>query len=387
MAVISNTLIGNLNEIVQEYFTAGALEKLNLTPAEWGASDANKYSYIYADLMRTKGPDMIKLPNLMNFLAEWDRPYSYGSWYQTIGLGITRPMDPTSFVNGTIPNNGIINLPDIKVAVHPLYSRSEFILTTPDVQLKGSMSTPAEMSVFLAQLLTSLQSGVNTSHFRLYKELFYKFYTELSTANQTALTDTSLPDVVDKDTAIEATNIFRNYKTNFMFGGDIYNAMNHEHSVLPEDMKLYISHLYANAIVDHLKLDHYMGDVNYSDIAGSLSQFLGLPIKLMPDFGGGAPYDATDAPLYDVFTADGAVTGVYTATKGSSTPATVATWKLPDDYQPKAMLTENDFGNVFPTNDVINIAHYPHSGGYTNTHRYSERTLVANPMSNTIYFM
>lgn len=386
MPAISNNLIALLNEMVQDYFT-NAAAKLNLTAAEWGASDANKYSYIYADLMRTKGPDMLKLPNLENFLSEWDRPYSYGSWYQTIGLGIVKPMDPASFVNGTIPNNGIINIPDIKVAVHPFEVRSEFILTQPDVQLKGAMSTPSEMAVFLAAMLTSLQSGVNSSLYRIYKEVFYKYYMELSAANKTALTSTELPDIVDKDTAITAIDTLRNYKTTWMFGGDAYNSMGYAHAVAPENQIIYIEHSYANAMIDHLKLDHYMGDVNYSDVAGSMSQFLGVPIKMLDNFGGAAPFDATDAALYPIFTPDGAVTGTYAATAGGTTPVDVATWKFPDDYAVKAVMTENDFGNVFATNDVINTDHYPHSGGYTNTHRYYERTLVANPMSNTIYFM
>lgn len=126
--------------------------------------------------------------------------------------------------------------------------------------------------------------------------------------------------------------------------------------------------------------------MNYSDVAGSLSQFLGLPVKILDDFGGLIPFDAEGNQLYPIFDADGAVTGTYAATAGGTTGVDVASWKQPANYNIRALLTEDDFGNVFPVNDNITTDSFILGGGYTNTARYVERLCVAKPQSNTIFF-
>ncbi len=59
--------VGNLNELVQEYFST---TQLSYDPAGWSGYN-DKWSYIYASLIKTKGPDMIKLSNLQNYLSKY----------------------------------------------------------------------------------------------------------------------------------------------------------------------------------------------------------------------------------------------------------------------------------------------------------------------------
>ncbi len=173
-----------------------------------------------------------------------------------------------------------------------------------------------------------------------------------------------------------------------MFGRSEYNSVSFPHTVVPERQRLYLEDTFANAIVDNLKLDHFMGDVNYSDVAGSLAQFLGIPIKILDDFGGLLPYGTADQSqlLYPILDADGAVTGTYSATEGGTTVVDVDHWEYPANYNFRAILTEDDFGNVFPVNDNIQTAAFILGGGYTNTARYIERLCVAKPQSNTVFF-
>lgn len=375
--------VGNLNELVQDYFST-----TNLT---YNASDfpqyTDKWSYIYSSLIKTKGPDMIKLANLQNYLSEWDRPYSYGGFIRSVSIGQVRPIDPPSFNNGSVPNNGQIRKADVSATYHPFKVRIQFMVTQFASQLKDAMSVPEEIALYLAAVMQSLNDGANDTLYRLYKNIIYKYYTELPAATQTALTDKTLPAAINsKDTAIAAINVIRNYKTQFMFGKSGYNSTEFAHTVAPERQRLYLIDSFANALVDHLKLDHYMGDVNYSDVAGSLSQFLGLPVKILDDFGGLIPFDAEGNQLYPVFDADGAVTGTYAATAGGTTGVDVASWKQPANYNIRALLTEDDFGNVFPVNDNITTDSFILGGGYTNTARYVERLCVAKPQSNTIFF-
>lgn len=375
--------VGNLNELVQDYFST---TQLTYDPAAF-ANYPDKYSYIYSSLIKTKGPDMIKLANLQNYLSEWDRPYSYGGFIRSVSVGQVRPVDPPSFNNGSTPNNGQIRKADVNATYHPFKVRIQFMVTQFAAQLKDAMSVPEEIGLYLAAVLQSLNDGANDTLYRLYKNLIYQYYNELSPAMKTALTVTTLPAAITtKDEAIEAINIIRNYKTQFMFGKGQYNSMEFAHTVTPDRQRLYLVDSFANALVDRLKLDHYMGDVNYSDIAGSLSQFLGLPVKIIDDFGGLIPYDATDARLYPIFDADGAVTGTYAATEGGTTAVDVAKWEVPEDYSIRALLTEDDFGNVFPVNDNIQTQAFLLGGGYTNTARYIERLCVAKPQSNTVFF-
>lgn len=376
--------VGNLNELVQDYFSTA---QLSYDPASWGSTDTGKWSYIYSSLITTKGPDMIKLANLQNYLSEWERPYSYGGFIRSVSIGQVRPVDPPSFNNGSTPNNGQIFKADVNATYHPFKIRTEFMVTQFANQLKDAMSVPEEIGLYLAGVLQSLNDGANDTLYRLYKNLIYKYYMELSTSAKTALTDNTLPTTIDsKDDAIAAVNAIRNYKTKFMFGTSALNSMEFAHTVVPDRQRLYLVDTFANAIVDYLKLDHYMGDVNYADIAGSLSQFLGIPIKILDDFGGLIPYDIDNNQLYPIFDADGAVTGTYASAPGGTTSVEVDHWSQPTDYNFRALLTEDDFGNVFPVNDNINTMNFLRGGGYVNTSRYIERLCVAKPQSNTVFF-
>lgn len=380
--------VGNLNELVQDYFTN---TQLSYDPTAFSGY-TDKWSYIYSSLIKTKGPDMIKLANLQNYLSEWDRPYSYGGFIRSVAIGQVRPIDPPSFANGTVPNNGQIRKADVNATYHPFKIRTQFMVTQFADQLKDAMSVPEEIGLYLAAVLQSLTDGVNDTLYRLYKNLFYKYYTELSSPMQTQLSDTTIPATIDsKEAAIAAINTIRNYKTKFMFGKDEYNSEGFAHTVSPDRQRLYLVDTFANAIVDFLKLDHFMGDVDYADTAGSLSQYLGIPVKLLDDFGGLIPYGAAGestpaAQLYPIFDADGAVTGTYAATEGGTTPVEVANWAQPTNYNFRALLTEDDFGNVFALNDSILTASFILGGGYTNTARYTERLCVAKPQSNTVFF-
>lgn len=374
--------VGNLNELVQDYFST---TDLVYDPVAF-ASYSDKYSYIYSSLIKTKGPDMIKLANLQNYLSEWDRPYSYGGFMRSVSIGQVRPIDPPTFANGSVPNNGQIHKAAVNATYHPFKIRTQFVVTQFANQLKEAMSVPEEIGLYLAAVLQSLTDGVNDTLYRLYKDLFYKYYTDLSSAMKTQLTNSSIPTVDSKEDAIEAINILRNYKTQFMFGKDMFNSVGFAHVVSPERQRLYIVDTFANALVDYLKLDHYMGDVDYSDIAGSLSKFLGIPVKILDDFGGLLPYDSSSNLLYPIFDSDGAVTGTYAATDGGTTAVTVDHWANPSGYGFRAILTEDDFGNVFPVNDNLLTASFILGGGYTNTARYTERLCVAKPQSNTVFF-
>ncbi|MCL2517607.1 MAG: hypothetical protein FWF15_03490 [Oscillospiraceae bacterium] len=261
--------VGNLNELVQDYFSTA---QLSYDPAGWG-SNTDKWSYIYSSLIKTKGPDMMKLGNLQNYLSEWDRPYSYGGFIRSVTIGPVRPFDPPTFNHGSSPDNGQIRKADVNATYHPFKVRSQFMVTQFADQLKDAMSVPEEIGLYLAGVLQSLNDGVNDTLYRMYKNIIHKYYTDLSSAQQTALTDSTLPAITGKDEAIVAINAIRNYKTQFMFGSDKYNSLNFAHTVAPERQRLYLIDTFANALVDFLQLDHYMGDVVYSDIAGSLSQF------------------------------------------------------------------------------------------------------------------
>lgn len=374
--------VGNLNELVQDYFST---TDLVYDPVAF-ASYSDKYSYIYSSLIKTKGPDMIKLANLQNYLSEWDRPYSYGGFIRSVSIGQVRPIDPPTFANGSVPNNGQIHKAAVNATYHPFKIRTQFVVTQFANQLKEAMSVPEEIGLYLAAVLQSLTDGVNDTLYRLYKDLFYKYYTGLSSEMKTQLTNSTIPAVDSKENAIKAINILRNFKTQFMFGNDKYNSVGFAHVVSPDRQRLYIVDTFANALVDYLKLDHYMGDVDYSDIAGSLSKFLGIPVKILDDFGGLLPYDASNNMLYPIFDSDGAVTGTYAATDGGSSAVTVDHWGNPSGYSFRAILTEDDFGNVFPVNDNLLTASFILGGGYTNTARYTERLCVAKPQSNTVFF-
>lgn len=374
--------VGNLNELVQDYFST---TDLVYDPVAF-SSYSDKYSYIYSSLIKTKGPDMIKLANLQNYLSEWDRPYSYGGFIRSVSIGQVRPIDPPTFANGSVPNNGQIHKAAVNATYHPFKIRTQFVVTQFANQLKEAMSVPEEIGLYLAAVLQSLTDGVNDTLYRLYKDLFYKYYTGLSSEMKTQLTNSTIPAVDSKENAIKAINILRNFKTQFMFGNDKFNSVGFAHVVSPERQRLYIVDTFANALVDYLKLDHYMGDVDYSDIAGSLSKFLGIPVKILDDFGGLLPYDATNNMLYPIFDSDGAVTGTYAATDGGSAAVTVDHWGNPTGYSFRAILTEDDFGNVFPVNDNLLTASFILGGGYTNTARYTERLCVAKPQSNTVFF-
>lgn len=374
--------VGNLNELVQDYFST---TNLVYDPVTF-ASYSDKYSYIYSSLIKTKGPDMIKLANLQNYLSEWDRPYSYGGFIRSVSIGQVRPIDPPTFANGSVPNNGQIHKAAVNATYHPFKIRTQFVVTQFANQLKEAMSVPEEIGLYLAAVLQSLTDGVNDTLYRLYKDLFYKYYTGLSSEMKTQLTNSSIPAVASKEDAIKAINILRNFKTQFMFGNDKFNSVGFAHVVSPERQRLYIVDTFANSLVDYLKLDHYMGDIDYSDIAGSLSKFLGIPVKILDDFGGLQPYDASNNLLYPIFDSDGAVTGTYASTEGGSSTVAVDHWANPTGYSIRAILTEDDFGNVFPVNDNLLTASFILGGGYTNTARYTERLCVAKPQSNTVFF-
>ncbi len=374
--------IGNLNELVQDYFST---TQLSYDPVAF-ASYPDKYSYIYSSLIKTKGPDIIKLSNLQNYLSEWDRPYSYGGFLRAITVGPVKPIDPPTFAHGSTPNNGQIRKADVMATYHPFKCRIQFMVTRFANQLKEAMSVPEEVGLFLAYVLQALNDGANDTLYRLYKEIIHKFWDELTAQQKTDLTVTLPATIATKEDAIQTINMIRDQKTNMMFGKGIYNAMGFPHTVTPDRQRLYIIHTLANDLVDYLKLDHYMGDVNYSDVPGSLSSFLGIPVKMLDDFGGQIPYSAENAQLYPIFDADGAVTGTYAATPGGTTSVDVDHWGTPTDYVHKALITEDDFGQVFPVNDNLLTDTFLLGGGYTNTARYIERMFLANPNSNTIFF-
>lgn len=383
MATNYQGFVGDLNELVQDYFTN---TNLSFDPTQF-ANYTDKWSYIYSSLIKTKGPDMLKIANLQNFLSEWDRPYSYGGFIRSVSVGKVRPFDPPNFANGSSPDNGQIRKADVNATYHPFKIRTQFMVTQFADQLKEAMSVPEEIGLYLASVLQALSDGANDTLYRLYKNIIYKYFTELTADQQSRMVDTTLPTTItSKEDAIQAVNTLRNYKTTFMFGTDLYSSTEFLHTVMPDRQRLYLEDSFANAIVDYLKLDHWMGDVNYADIAGSLSQFLGIPIKILDDFGGLIPWDSSGDQLYPIFDQDGAVTGTYAATPGGTAAVDVDHWTRPDGYNFRALLTEDDFGNVFPVTDNIQTAQFILGGGYTNTARYIERLCVAKPQSNTVFF-
>ena len=376
--------VGNLNELVQDYF---ANNQIVYDPVAFAAHQ-DKWSWIYSSLIKTKGPDMIKIANLQNYLSEWDRPYSYGGFIRSVSVGQVRPFDPPTFAHGSVPDNGQIRKADVNATYHPFKIRTQFMVTQFADQLKEAMSVPEEIGLYLAAVLQSLNDGVNDTLYRLYKNIIYKYFIDLTPAARGMLTDDTLPASIDNKTdAIAAINAIRNYKTAFMFGSDKYNSVNFAHTVAPERQRLYLVDTFANALVDNLRLDHNMGvEENYSDVAGNLSNFLGVPVRILDDFGGLIPLDAAENELFPIFDADGAVTGTYSTTPGGTTSVEVASWAQSPGYNFRALLTEDDFGNVFPVNDNIQTAAFILGGGYTNTARYTERLCVAKPQSNTVFF-
>lgn len=381
--------IGTLNDLVQQYFTDNPL---SVAPANLGTYP-DKFSYIYADLIRTKGPDLIKLSNLQNYLSEWDRPWTAGGFTRSVSIGPVMPIDAPTFANGTVPNNLQIRKADVRATYHMFKARVQFMVTQFPYQLRDAVSNVDELGMYLAGVLEALASGVNITLYRMYKEIFHKYWNELDSTYgaglQASLTRTLPATITNRDDAIAAVNAIRNIKTDFLFGNGEYSATGFQHVVLPERQRLYIHHNYANAIVDHLKLDHYMADTGtmYSDIAGGLSAFLGIPVKMLDDFGGVQALDAESAPLFPIFDVEGAVTGTFAATAGGTTAVPVASWVIPTTYPVTAVLTEDDFGNVLPVIDNIQTMNGIMGGGYTNTARYTERQFIAKPQSNTVFFV
>ena len=197
-----NGFVGDLNELVQDYFSDTALTY----DAAAFANYTDKYSYIYANLIKTKGPDMIKLANLQNYLSEWDRPYSYGGFIRSVSIGQVRPIDPPSFNNGSVPNNGQIHKANVNATYHPFKIRTQFVVTQFADQLKEAMSVPEEIGLYLAAVLQSLTDGVNDTLYRLYKDIFYKYYIGLGEGLKSQLADSTIPVVDSKDAAIAAIN-------------------------------------------------------------------------------------------------------------------------------------------------------------------------------------
>lgn len=387
-----NGFIGNLNKIVQDYF-ADFMNTYDVNAFRNYTDDVNN---VYGQLIKTKGPDIIKVSNLYNYLSEWERGFAFGGYIRALGIGAARPIDPPAFAQGSSPDNGIIMKPDISASYHPLRARMEFGHTSFNVQLRDAFNNPEELGAMLAGTMGFIGNGANRSLFRLYKELFHKFYGELSTANKTKLTSNELPaTITSKEDAIKAVNTIRGYVNEYLFGEPAYSAQGLEHMVPKDRMRLYLDSDYASAIVDYLKLDHYMHDnPEYSNTAGNISLYLGVPTRILNDFGGilayGAettPGDPTTAPLlYPIYDVEGAVTGTYSDSRGGTNVVDVASWRPDTTYNIKAVLTEDDFGNVFTDADELHSIALPRGGGYINTFRYIDKLLVANPHSNTIYF-
>lgn len=244
--------------------------------------------------------------------------------------------------------------------------------------------------MFLVGILNSLGSGVNDTMYRLYKEIFNKYFTDLDGATQTKLSRQLPASITNKDDATQAINAIRNEITGMIYGTDKYNSASFYHSAVPQELVLYIRDSYANKLTDYIKLDHYTGEeIPYSNSAFGLSQFLGIPVRLLDDFGGLAPWatiTATKTYLVPIFDAEGSITGTYAAPGAPTVPVAVEGWDENVAQPVKAVLAEQDFGNVFIQNDKIGSIVNPRGGGYQNTFRFRESLLVAKPQSNTIYF-
>jgi hypothetical protein len=109
-------MIGNLNEMVQDYFSTFDFNYL----AENFDDYTDKASYIYNNLLKTKGPDLVKLSNLQNYLSDWERPFSYGGFLRSIGVAPVRPIDSPIFTNGSAPDPFLVRKPDLNVSLHQL---------------------------------------------------------------------------------------------------------------------------------------------------------------------------------------------------------------------------------------------------------------------------
>jgi hypothetical protein len=375
---------GKLNEIVQDYF---ANFQTYYDATGFNADYSDKYNHIFANLIKTKGPDMIKASNIENYLSEWERPGGYGGFVRSLAVNPALPIDPPSFADGTIPNNSGIFKSDVDVTYHPLRIISEFPATTWTSALIDSFNNEGELTSLITGILNSIATGCNSTMYRTYKELIYKFYNAIPTATRTALTDTTIPATItseaDAKTAVAA---IRNWSSLMLYDRRDLNVRGFEHLVVPERQRLYITYSLANQIVDNLKLANFTFTPDYANIAGNLSQYLGIPVRMLDDLGGKLPYDASDNALFPIFNANGAVTGTFAATKGGTTAVPVAKWVADPTYKVRALLTEDDFGNVFIQVDRLNTQFYPRGGGYTNTFRYTDRIGAVKPQSNTIFF-
>jgi hypothetical protein len=376
--------VGRVNELVQEFY---ANIKTYYDGSGFNSSYGDKYSNIYSTLIKVKGPDIVKASNLENYLNEWDRPGTYGGFVRSISINPAKPMDPPSFEDGSTPNNMGIFKSDIDVTYHPLRIKSEFAATTFQDQLKDAFMNEGELASLIVGVLQSIASGTNDTMFRAYKDLIYKFFKELGSLTGTPLLNTEIPaDVNSTESAKEAVNAIRNASTSLMFSSSKFNSRGYLHAVPQERQRLYIKHTLANSIVDCLKLGNYTATADYANIARNLSGFLGIPVRMLDDLGGSQPYDASNNQLYPIFTESGAVSGAFAATAGGTTAVAVDQWKAPNDYSVRALLTEDDFGNVFNQKDGLNTQFYPRGGGYTNTFRYVDRLCAVKPQCHTIFF-
>jgi hypothetical protein len=380
------SFVDNLNEIVQDFFS-----NTNLSYDKEGiiSGYADKSSYVYAKLIKTKGKDIIKLANMRNFLSDWERPGTFGGYTRRISVKPIVPMDPPSFENGTSPDPHVIMKPDLIVSYHPFRVRMEYGLTQTPNQLDDVFNNSAEAGFFLAAILEALTSGMSDSLYRISKEVFFKYWSELNSTLQTQLSSNEIPAasaLTTKEAAIQAVNAIRNYVTKFMFGEGNYNSMGFPHTVDPTRIRLYIIPELANKLTDLLVLDHYMGNVTYTNTAQNLSAFLGIQVSLQDDLGGRIPLDSDGNRLYPIYDFQGSVTGTYAAAKGGTTPVPVASWDTVTGYDFRAMLTEDDFGLMFVDKDTINTFQNPRGGGYMNTFRFTDRQLCSSPSSNTMYF-
>jgi hypothetical protein len=385
---MSEQLISNLNELVQDAFSN---YNFSYDAASLVSGYNDKYSYVYSNLLKVKGPDIVKLANLTNPLSFWNREFSYGGFIRSLGVGYSKPVNPPSFDNSASPDQYRIYKPDVYAQYHPLKVRMEHPVTITEIQLKEAFSNPNEIGMFLAGVLQALGNGVNTSMYRISKGMFAKYYNELTAALKTQLTKTlpQLSSTSTKDDCAAWINIVRQAVLDQKYARDQYNAVGFTHSVQPAELVLYVTDKTASIVVDKLQLVNYVGiELIFTDPAAALSNFLGIPIVLVDDFGqvpqGVA--DSTVIPLYPIYSEDGAVTGTYTATEGSSTEYTgVITWVADPTASFQAILAEKDWMNIFIQNqnilDTVNVR----GGGYHNSWHYLEGLLVPNTMSNTIF--
>ncbi len=383
------SFVANLNKQVQAFFKSEG-QKLSYDQASFLTDYPDKSSYIYSALLKTKGQDIIKLSNLRNPLADWDRPGDFGGYTRGIAFNPIKPMNAPTLANGSSPDPFLISKPDILATYHPLRMYVEFGVSQFVNQLNDAFNNAAEVGNFLANIMDSLSAGSMDTVFRVYKQVMFKFWEELNANQQTALACADIPatdEITTTEIAKKALNIIRNYVTNAMFGNDKYNKLGFYHAVAPEETVLYIVPELANLFTDMIVIGNYSKDtVTYTNIAANLSAYLGIKVKVLDDLGGRKPFDAAGNELFPIFTADGAVTGTYAASDGDTTPVDVATWKTNTNYPFRALLTESEFGLAFANRDTINAIVNPRGGGYVNTFRCIDKNLYANPACNTIYF-